>query len=90
MYGVTGAHDFLVWQAGLGWTIETKFGYNGPTANQTRFAESIQQSGGLCLCINETNLWQVQMTLDYIHTMRCLPLHYNHDFRSLEKGTRKK
>jgi hypothetical protein len=88
MYGRTGTHDFIIVQRSLCWTIETKFGYNKPTAPQVRFAREIAQAGGMSLCINETNLWYVQMTLDYISAMHVLPHHYAHNFDALEKGKR--
>ena len=90
MYGRAGQHDFMVVQRGLLWTIETKFGDNKPSANQVNFALDVTRAGGLSLCIWEINLWQVQMTADYISSMHCLPYHYAHDFQELEKGKRKK
>lgn len=88
MYGKSGTHDFCIVQRSLFWTIETKFANNRPSANQTNFALDVARAGGLSLCIWETDLWYVRMTLDYISAMGRLPYHYAHDFVALEKGKR--
>lgn len=89
-FGVSGTHDFVMVQGGLLWTVEAKFGYNPPSANQVTFAEKTQRAGGVCLCVRETNIWEVQMVADYIRDNGVLPIHMNHDFAALEKGKRKK
>ena len=82
-YGVVGTHDFLIWQRGLGWSIEAKFGSNKPTPMQKRFAVKLYAAGGVSLCITETNLHLVTEVANWINMHKTLPLHLNQDFTKL-------
>lgn len=88
-FGTSGTHDFCIVQCGLFWTVEAKFGYNKPSENQVTFAQKVQRSGGLCLCINEANIWEVRMAADYIAANKRTPAHMNHDFALLAKRKHK-
>lgn len=88
-YGVSGTHDFCIVQCGLFWTVEAKFGYNKVSDNQVTFAQNVQRAGGLSLCVNENNIWEVAMAADYIAALRRIPKHMNHDFAELARRKRK-
>lgn len=89
-FGTSGTHDFCIVQCGLFWTVEAKFGYNKPSENQVTFAESVQRNGGLSLCINEVNIWEVGMAADYIAAVGRIPQHMNHDFAALTRRKKPK
>ena len=52
-YGRSGIPDFIGQVNGYFFGIETKFGNNQPTANQTREIGRILQSGGQCWIVRE-------------------------------------
>ena len=55
-YGIQGVPDILACVNGQFLGIECKFGYNKPTALQTRQLRQIAQAGGRAVIIHENNL----------------------------------
>lgn len=55
-FGNSGIPDFICCKHGAFIAIETKFGYNKPTALQETRIEEIQHAGGVTMVVNETNL----------------------------------
>lgn len=54
-FGCSGISDILVVHQGRFAAIETKYGYNKPTAQQLAFGESVTKAGGCFVVINERN-----------------------------------
>lgn len=62
-YGKGGISDILALKAGVFLAIETKFGYNKPSAMQTGFLNSVQAEQGFAFVVNEKNLDWLSMWL---------------------------
>lgn len=69
-YGVHGVPDFIVCFRGVFVGIETKFGYNKPTANQERQMNSIATAGGQVFVVNENNLNELEAALEELSRER--------------------
>lgn len=64
-YGVQGIPDFIVCLNGEFVAIETKFGYNKPTAHQAMQLKKIQEAKGRAFVINEENVKFLEGWLKY-------------------------
>ncbi len=63
-YTQAGVPDILVCWRGRFVGIETKFGYNKPTALQERQLQAIQDAGGVSLVVSEKNIEQLYTLLE--------------------------
>lgn len=79
-YGTAGRHDFVICQQGLFWTIETKAGKNKPTELQEMYAEDIHAADGLCIAVNEFNLFLPKHVAIFVREKNKLPLKIQHRF----------
>jgi hypothetical protein len=52
-FGKAGAADFLALRGSMLLAIETKFGYNKPSAAQTLFLKNVNANGGVGFVVNE-------------------------------------
>ena len=55
-FGQSGQHDHLAIKDGVFLTVESKFGYNKPSAMQKGFAAQIMANDGFSFCVNERNI----------------------------------
>jgi pantoate kinase len=63
-YGNSGVPDFLCCMHGYFIAIEAKAGKGTTTALQEKNLQSIRESGGVALVINETNLADIEMHIN--------------------------
>lgn len=68
-YGRSGIPDFIVCAHGLFVGVETKAGYNKPSALQDLEMLNIRKAGGVALVINEKNLGDLERLLDHLDTV---------------------
>lgn len=74
-YGQSGTHDFLIWQNGVGWTIEAKYGGNTPTPLQKKFARELRGANCFSLLVDETNINNVRSVVTCIAYDGSFPRH---------------
>jgi len=60
-YGRAGIPDFVGSVYGQAFVVETKFGYNQPTANQQREINNAQLSGAVAWVVNDKNYAQFEV-----------------------------
>lgn len=66
-FGKAGVADFAVCANGRYVAVEAKAGKGKTTALQDREADRVRAAGGISLVINETNLHELQNTLELIN-----------------------
>lgn len=67
VYATVGISDILVVADGKAIAIETKVGYNKPTAQQLAFGKRWSDAGGLFLVINDKNIKEkIDLLVKYI------------------------
>lgn len=71
-YGKAGISDIIAVKYGKVVFIETKFGYNKPSANQLRFGSEVEEHGAPFFVINERNaVDRLYSIIKYIETGVC-------------------
>jgi hypothetical protein len=65
-YGRIGVPDFICCLRGKFFSVETKFGYNKPTARQEIEMQGIRKAEGTTLVINENNIRELQDYVDNV------------------------
>lgn len=70
-YGKSGISDIIAVKHGLVVFIETKYGYNKPTANQLAFGKRMTKAGALFVVVNERDVVEkMARVLLYLETGR--------------------